>query len=133
MVLKYDLASQQKKSIATEQWPSRCSSIRTDPSHRALHPKSHYMPFPDEIENSNGPINQINTHHNRSEPRTRSPETAAIHLFFQTRKKNMLATSKAKTPPSMLHYNKNLEKLKLSKLRMGGTRSKTSFYHWLLL
>ena len=37
MDLKYDLASQQRKPIATEQWPSRCSSIRTGPSHQALH------------------------------------------------------------------------------------------------
>ena len=51
--LKYDLASQQRKPIATEQWPSRCSSIRTDPSHQALHPKSNHMPHPNEIENSN--------------------------------------------------------------------------------
>ena len=87
MDLKHDLASQQKKSIATEQWPPRCLSLRTDPSRQALHPKSNHMQFPDEIENSKVPINQINTHHNRSEPRTRSPETAVIHLFFQTRKK----------------------------------------------
>ena len=60
--LKYDLASQQRKSIAIEQWPSRCSSIRTDPSHQALHPKPNYMPCPDKIENSNVPIYQINTH-----------------------------------------------------------------------
>ena len=51
--LKYDLASQRRKTIATEQWPSRCSSIRTDPSHQALHPKSNYMPHPKKIENSN--------------------------------------------------------------------------------
>ena len=38
-----------KETIETEQWPSPCSSIRTDPSHQALHPKSNYMPQPNEI------------------------------------------------------------------------------------
>ena len=38
----------------------------------------------------------------------------------------MLATSKEK-PPSILHYNKNIEKLKLSKPRMGGTRFELVF------
>ena len=33
----------------------------------------------------------------------------------------------AKTPSSILQYNKNIEKLKLSKPRMGGTRSKLVF------
>ena len=51
--LKYDLASQQRKPIATEQWPPRCSSIRTNPSPQALHTKSNYMPHPNEIENTN--------------------------------------------------------------------------------
>ena len=50
MDLEYDLASQKRKSIATEQWPSRCSSIRTDPSHQALHQSSNFTPFPNEIE-----------------------------------------------------------------------------------
>ena len=53
--LKYDLTSQQRKPIAIEQGQSRCSSIRTDPIHQALHPKSNYMPFPNEIENNNVP------------------------------------------------------------------------------
>ena len=43
---------------------TRCSSIRTDPSHQALPPKTNYMPFPDDIENKNVPIYQINTDHN---------------------------------------------------------------------
>ena len=30
--LKYDLASLQKNPIEPDQWTSRCSSIRTDPS-----------------------------------------------------------------------------------------------------
>ena len=47
--LKYDWASQQRKPIGTEQWPSRSSSIRTDPSHQALHPKSNYMTHLNEI------------------------------------------------------------------------------------
>ena len=51
--LKYDLASQQRKPIATEQWQSRYSSIRTDPGHQAVHPKSNHMPHPNEIEKSN--------------------------------------------------------------------------------
>ena len=36
----------------------------------------------------------------------------------------MLATSKEK---HILHYNKNIKKLKVSKPRMGGTRSKLVF------
>ena len=79
MNLEYDLASQKRKSIATEQWPSRCSSIRTDPSHQALHPKWNYLLFSDEIDNSNVPINQISTQHNQSEIMIRSPETIVIN------------------------------------------------------
>ena len=77
--LEYDLASHKRKFIATEQWPTRGSSIRTDPSHQALHPKSNYLPFPDEIVKSNVPINQINIHHNQSEIKIRSPEKIVIN------------------------------------------------------
>ena len=126
--LKYDLASQQRKPIATEQWSSRCSSICTDPSHQALHPKSNYTTLSNVIRPFIfSKINQINTHHNRSEPITRSPETTVIHLFFQSRNKSMLATCKEKSPSSILHYNRNIEKLKLSKPRIGGTRYKLVF------
>ena len=122
--LKCDLASKQRKPIATEQWPSRCSSIRTDPSHQALHPKSNYTTLSNVIRTFLfSKINQINTHHIRSEPITRSPETTVIHLFFQNRKMSMLATSKEKSLSTILHYKTNIEKLKLSKPRMGGTRS----------
>ena len=50
MDLKYHLALQKRKSIATEQWSSRCSSIRVDPSHQPLHPSSNVTQFPNEVE-----------------------------------------------------------------------------------
>ena len=62
--LKYDLASQQRKPIATEQLQSRCSSIRTDPSHQALHPKSnciHTCPSRTRLEHCYS-LNQPNQH-----------------------------------------------------------------------
>ena len=86
--LKYDLALQQRKPIATEQWPSRCSSIRTDPSHQALHPKSNYTTLSNVIRPFLlSKINQINTHHNRSEIIIRCPETIAITSLLPNQKK----------------------------------------------
>ena len=107
--LKYDLASQQRKPNATEQWPSRCLSLRTDPSHQTLHQKSNYMPFPNEIENSNVPINQINTHHNRSEIMIRSPETIVITTLLPNQKKEYARNLYRKTPSFILHYKKTLK------------------------
>ena len=86
--LKYDLASPQRKSIATEQWPSRCSIIRTDTSHQALHPKSNYITLSNVIRPFLiSKINQINTHHNRSEIIIRSSETIVITSLFPNQKK----------------------------------------------
>ena len=86
--LKYDLASQQSKPIATEQWPSRCSTIRTDPSHQVLHPKSNYKTLANVIRPFLiSKINQINTHHNRSEIMLRSPETIVITSLLPNQKK----------------------------------------------
>ena len=45
-VFKYDLASQQSNSIEPDQWPSRCSSIRTDPSYKAHPPSSKLHAIP---------------------------------------------------------------------------------------
>ena len=76
-----------KSNPLQTEWPSRCSSIRTDPSHQALPPKTNNMPFPDEIENNNAPIYQINTHHNWPESRYDLSKRSWWQLSFQTRKK----------------------------------------------
>ena len=123
--LEYDLALQKSKSIAAEKRPSRCSSIRRDASHQALQPKSNYLPFPDEIESRNVPINQISTHHNQSEIMIRSPEMIVINnnclrtilyprfqlsgasdtILLPNRKKRCLQLLQ-RIPSSILRYNK---------------------------
>ena len=126
--LKYDLASQQRKPIATEQWPSRCSSIRTDPSHQALHPKSNYTTLSNVIRPFLfSKINQIKTHHYRSEIIIWSPETIVITSLLRNQKKRICSQPLKKNTIFHPTLQNNIDKLKLSKTRMGGTRSKLVF------
>ena len=116
------------KPIATEQWPSQCSSIRTNPSHRALHPKSKYMTLPNVIgpllfskikpdQNSSQQIRNHNTISRNCRDNISSTKPVKI-ICSQPLKKNIIIH------PSL---QSNIEKLKLSKPRMGATRSKLVF------
>ena len=128
MDFKYELASQQRKPIATEHCPSRCSSIRTDPSHHALHPKSNYTALSNMIRPFLfSKINQINTHHNRSEIIIRSPETIVITSLLPNQKKRICSQPLKKNTIFHPTLQYNIEKLKLSKPLMVGTRSKLVF------
>ena len=126
--LKYDLASQQRKPIATEQWPSRCSSIRTDPTQQALHSKSKYMPL----------LNEIGTLLFYNQPNQHSSQPTRNHNTISRNDRDNNSSSKSEKRISSKFLKKNTiihpplqkktDELKLSKPRMGGTRSKPEFF-----
>ena len=56
--LEYDLTSQKKDFIELDQWPPRCSSIRTDPSYKVSPPCTISTPFPDEVEHKRSSLHK---------------------------------------------------------------------------
>ena len=86
--LKYDWHRSKGNPLQQNNGHPRCSSIRKDPSHQAMHPKSNYRTLSNVIRPFLfSKINQINTHHNRSETIIRSPETIAITSLLPNQKK----------------------------------------------
>ena len=130
MDLEYDLASQKRKSIATEQWPSRCSSIRTNPNHQALHPRSNFTPFPNEIETQLSTKQEQTIITNHLEIRLTSRNNSNSWRSQSLPNDRLILTipsSWRKYHPSSITDECQRTKLKLSKPRMGGTRSKLVF------
>ena len=132
--------------IATEQWPSRCSNIRTDLSHQALHPSSNLMPLPNETETQFSSKQGRTTITNHSGIRLTSKNNsnswwsqsvlndklistipASWSFLLQERNKNDARDIQTNFihPPSLMNIRE--QKLKLSKPRMGGTGSKLLF------
>ena len=51
----------EKDFIDSNQWPPRCSSIRTDPSYKKCPPNTIFTPFPNQIETQFSTTNQEQT------------------------------------------------------------------------
>ena len=84
----------EKDFIELDQWPSRCSSLRTDPSYKASLPRTIFTPFPDEVAHKTSSL------HNTEKPVIANHFeigliSLGITVVFEWRRNNFLSINPA--------------------------------------